>query len=57
MATSKTTSAPYLQVLLGSWFALGLLAVLALGVGLVGGLHFWSFSSLQGWTLSHSLAE
>jgi hypothetical protein len=48
--TSK--SVPYLQVLLGSWFALGMLIVLALGVGLVGILHYWGDWLEENWSLT-----
>jgi hypothetical protein len=52
MARTRVTSVPYLQVLLGSWFALGLLIVLTLGVGLIGVLHFWGPWLEANWNLT-----
>jgi hypothetical protein len=52
MPLGSSKSVSYLQVLLGSWFALGLLLVLALGIGLIGVLHYWGPWLEENWNLT-----
>ncbi len=52
MARRKLRNLPYLSVLAGSWFALALLILLALGLALVGVLTFWRDWLETNWSLT-----
>ncbi len=52
MPWRKLKNLPYLSVLAGSWFALALLALLALGVALIGVLTLWRDWLEANWNLT-----